>query len=34
YLHGYAVLGIGQTRFLVKSWRRYAVSVLLDMAYW
>ncbi|GJY62255.1 MAK10-like protein [Tanacetum coccineum] len=25
--HGYAVLGIGQTRFLVKSWRRYAVSL-------
>ncbi|GJY13894.1 retrovirus-related pol polyprotein from transposon TNT 1-94 [Tanacetum coccineum] len=34
YLHGYgvcrqhryAVLGIGQTRFLVKSWRRYALA--------
>ncbi|GJS12052.1 hypothetical protein Tco_0368848 [Tanacetum coccineum] len=25
--HGYAVLGICQTRFLVKSWRRYAVSL-------
>ncbi|GKA69727.1 hypothetical protein Tco_0775791 [Tanacetum coccineum] len=23
----YAVLGIGQTRFLVKSWRRYTVSL-------
>ncbi|GJX51808.1 putative reverse transcriptase domain-containing protein [Tanacetum coccineum] len=23
----YAVLGIGQTRFLVKPWRRYAVSI-------
>ncbi|GKC49610.1 hypothetical protein Tco_1072355 [Tanacetum coccineum] len=42
YLHGYgvcrqkgyAVLGIGQTCFLVKSWRGYAVSLLLDMAYW
>ncbi|GJT67840.1 hypothetical protein Tco_1019320, partial [Tanacetum coccineum] len=41
YLHGYgvcrqkgyAVLGIGQTRFLVKSWREYAVSLLLDTAY-
>ncbi|GJY01157.1 ribonuclease H-like domain-containing protein [Tanacetum coccineum] len=32
--HGYAVLGIGQTRFLVKSWRRYAVSLQLDTAYW
>ncbi|GJY13848.1 hypothetical protein Tco_0383157 [Tanacetum coccineum] len=31
---GYAVLGIGQTRFLVKSWRGYAVSLLLDTAYW
>ncbi|GJR93679.1 hypothetical protein Tco_0265853 [Tanacetum coccineum] len=35
YLHGYgvcrqkgyAVLGIGQTRFLVKSWRYYAISL-------
>ncbi|GKB47534.1 retrotransposon protein, putative, ty1-copia subclass [Tanacetum coccineum] len=42
YLHGYgvcrqseyAVLGIGQTRFLVKSWRKYVVSLKLDMAYW
>ncbi|GJS82286.1 retrovirus-related pol polyprotein from transposon TNT 1-94 [Tanacetum coccineum] len=41
YLHGYgiwkhrgyAVLGIGQTRFLVKSWRGYAVSLLLDTTY-
>ncbi|GJR29773.1 hypothetical protein Tco_1106005 [Tanacetum coccineum] len=31
---GYAVLGIGQTRFLVKSWREYAVSFLLDTVYW
>ncbi|GJX43166.1 integrase, catalytic region, zinc finger, CCHC-type containing protein [Tanacetum coccineum] len=38
YLHGYGVyrqkgydvLGIGQTCFLVKSWRGYAVSLLLD----
>ncbi|GJV58070.1 hypothetical protein Tco_0581945 [Tanacetum coccineum] len=29
----YAVLGIGQTRFLVKSWPVYAVSLLLDTAY-
>ncbi|GKE53571.1 hypothetical protein Tco_1488727, partial [Tanacetum coccineum] len=42
YLHGYgvcrqkgyAVLGIGQTRFLVKSWHGYAVSLLLDTTYW
>ncbi|GJZ67354.1 hypothetical protein Tco_0630594 [Tanacetum coccineum] len=42
YLHGYGVcrqkgytvLGIGQMRFLVKSWHGYAVSLLLDMAYW
>nr|GFD53012.1 hypothetical protein [Tanacetum cinerariifolium] len=32
--HGYAVLGIGQRRFLVKSWRRYVVSLQLDTAYW
>ncbi|GKE14190.1 retrotransposon protein, putative, ty1-copia subclass [Tanacetum coccineum] len=32
--HGYAVLGICQTRFLVKSWRRYAISLKLDTAYW
>ncbi|GJU49345.1 hypothetical protein Tco_1218900 [Tanacetum coccineum] len=31
--YGYAVLGIGQTRFLVKSWRRYAISLKLDMTY-
>ncbi|GKD89490.1 hypothetical protein Tco_1364997, partial [Tanacetum coccineum] len=31
--NGYTVLGIGQTHFLVKSWRRYAVSLLLDTAY-
>ncbi|GJT67518.1 hypothetical protein Tco_1018998 [Tanacetum coccineum] len=31
---GYAVLGIRQTRFLVKSWRGYAVSLLLDTTYW
>ncbi|GJY67078.1 hypothetical protein Tco_0469316 [Tanacetum coccineum] len=30
---GYVILGIGQTRFLVKSWRLYAVSPLLDTAY-
>ncbi|GJZ58759.1 hypothetical protein Tco_0614575 [Tanacetum coccineum] len=30
---GYVVLGIGQTRFLVKSWREDAVSLLLDTAY-
>ncbi|GJQ97938.1 hypothetical protein Tco_0009077 [Tanacetum coccineum] len=42
YLHGYgvcrqseyAVLGIGKTRFLVKSWCRYAISLELDAAYW
>ncbi|GJT55622.1 hypothetical protein Tco_0990676 [Tanacetum coccineum] len=40
YLHGYGgrqrgyvVLGIGQTRFLVKSWCGYAISLLLDTAY-
>ncbi|GJR79191.1 retrovirus-related pol polyprotein from transposon TNT 1-94 [Tanacetum coccineum] len=32
--NGYAVLGIGQTRFLVKYWCGYAVSLLLDTAYW
>ncbi|GKC49896.1 hypothetical protein Tco_1072641, partial [Tanacetum coccineum] len=32
--NGYAVLGIGQTRFLVKSWRECAVSLLLDTTYW
>ncbi|GKA87936.1 5-methyltetrahydropteroyltriglutamate--homocysteine methyltransferase, partial [Tanacetum coccineum] len=31
--HGYAVLGIGQTRFLVKSWRRYAVSLISEEEY-
>ncbi|GJU43169.1 hypothetical protein Tco_1200435 [Tanacetum coccineum] len=30
---GYAILGIGQTRFLVKSWRGYAISLFLDTAY-
>nr|GEV70241.1 hypothetical protein [Tanacetum cinerariifolium] len=30
---GYAVLGSGCMRFLVESWRRYAVSLLVDMAY-
>ncbi|GJW91955.1 retrovirus-related pol polyprotein from transposon TNT 1-94 [Tanacetum coccineum] len=31
---GYAILGIVNTRFLVKTWRGYAVSLFLDMAYW
>ncbi|GJV24439.1 hypothetical protein Tco_1377134 [Tanacetum coccineum] len=42
YLHGYdvcrqseyAALGIDQARFLVKSWRRYVVSLELDTEYW
>ncbi|GJV60097.1 putative reverse transcriptase domain-containing protein [Tanacetum coccineum] len=41
YLHGYgvcrqkgyAVLEIGQTRFLVKSWRGYTISLLSDTVY-
>nr|GEV85516.1 retrovirus-related Pol polyprotein from transposon TNT 1-94 [Tanacetum cinerariifolium] len=32
-LHGYAILGISQTHFLVKPWRKYAVSLQLDTAY-
>ncbi|GJR54893.1 hypothetical protein Tco_1405414 [Tanacetum coccineum] len=31
---GYAILEIVNTRFLVKTWRSYAVSLFLDMAYW
>ncbi|GJY16077.1 hypothetical protein Tco_0386499 [Tanacetum coccineum] len=30
---GYAILGIGQTCFLVKSWRGYTVSLLWDTTY-
>ncbi|GJS64015.1 retrotransposon protein, putative, ty1-copia subclass [Tanacetum coccineum] len=31
---GYAVLGIVNTHFIVKTWREYAVSLFLDTAYW
>nr|GEX89031.1 pyrophosphatase [Tanacetum cinerariifolium] len=30
---GYAVIGIVNMRFLVKTWRRYTVSLFLDMTY-